>query len=296
MLERSQSTAHVGSWEVTIGGHRRHAGGRGALVGRDVPHARVRARLLPCHLRELLRVHPPGGSRTGARRRREQGPARRAGRERISHRPARWDRAAHAHLDRLRARRRRQTDPHDRHLPGRHRAQARRAGAARGRPPQGRVPGDAVARAAQSAGADPQRDRDHRARRAGGPGAAIGVSRGHRAAGPAHEAAARRPAGRLARQPGQDRAPQAAGGAGDAAAAGRRGQPAADGREAAAARADAGAAAAAAGGRPDAHRPGVREPAQQRRQVHERGRPHHAHLHGRGRRGGRQGSRRRARA
>ena len=41
-------------------------------------------------------------------------------------------------------------------------------------------------------------------------GAALDVPGGHRAAGPAHEAAARRSAGRLARQPGQDRAAQAA--------------------------------------------------------------------------------------
>ena len=41
------------------------------------------------------------------------------------------------------------------------RACARRGGAARSGPPQGRVPGDPRARAAQSAGADPQRGRDH---------------------------------------------------------------------------------------------------------------------------------------
>ena len=77
---------------------------------------------------------------------------------------------------------------------------------------------------------------------AGARRAAHDLPGGHRPAGPAHEAAARRSAGRVARQPGQDRAPQAAGRAVDAAAAGGGGQPPDHAREAAAAGDDARAA------------------------------------------------------
>ena len=72
-----------------------------------------------------------------------------------------------------------------------------RTRAARSRPAQGRVPRDAGARAAQSAGADPQR-RAH-PRFGGGRRAAAQVGpRGDRAPGAAHVAAARRSARRLA--------------------------------------------------------------------------------------------------
>ena len=78
-----------------------------------------------------------------------------------------------------------------------HHAQERRAPAAGGRPPQGRVPRDAGARAAQPARADPPGQRGV-APAAGHRGAEALEPRGDRAPGAPHGAAAGRPAGRLA--------------------------------------------------------------------------------------------------
>ena len=78
------------------------------------------------------------------------------------------------------------------------RARDDRAAIAAGRrPPQGRVPRDAGARAAQPARADPPGQRGV-APAAGHRGAEALEPRGHRAPGAPHGAAARRPAGRLA--------------------------------------------------------------------------------------------------
>ena len=58
MLEQSQSSAHVGSWEAELSddGHI----GAGAVVGRDLPVARIRARRARGRRSELHGVHPPG--------------------------------------------------------------------------------------------------------------------------------------------------------------------------------------------------------------------------------------------
>ena len=90
------------------------------------------------------------------------------------------------------------------------RARARRGGADRSRPAQGRVPRDPGARAAQSAGADPQRRRDHVALAARQPAAAV-VARRHRPPGAAPDAAGRRPARRLAHHARHDQAGAGAG-------------------------------------------------------------------------------------
>ena len=88
----------------------------------------------------------------------------------------------------------------------RDRRAARRRGTAAGvEPSQGRVPGDAVARAAQSPGADPHRGRGDPPGRARRAEAELGDGR-HAAPGRPADAPGRRPAGRLADQPGQDRA------------------------------------------------------------------------------------------
>ncbi len=119
---------------------------------------------------------------------------------------------------------------------GDRRAPTGRGRAARGQPPQGRVPGDALPRAAQSARADPQRDRGHagavvdelvgvidpgallraidvraQRRRAGTArrGARAPPGRGHRdhrPSGASPDPPGRRAAGRRPHQPGEDRA------------------------------------------------------------------------------------------
>ena len=72
MLERSQSTAHVGSWEVTVGGPGRHAGG-------PVRWSDEMFRMLGYEPGSFSVTYPtffefmhPEDSRTGARRRPEQ--------------------------------------------------------------------------------------------------------------------------------------------------------------------------------------------------------------------------------
>ncbi len=97
--------------------------------------------------------------------------------------------------------------------------------AARGRSPQGRIPGHAVARAAQPAGAHPEFGRGPRAPRPASRGARGHVHEDHRSAGAAHEAPARRPPRRFAREPGQDRAAERARGSGPTPPRGGRGQP-----------------------------------------------------------------------
>ena len=160
------------------------------------------------------------------------------------------------------------------------RAEARRRGAAGGRPPQGRVPGHAGARAAQSAG-------PHRAGRGDDPHERAGRrihqlgARGHRPPGGAADAAGGRSARRLAHHAGQDQAePVGAGprarhraGGGVHPAAVRRPRPRAVARPARPAAADPRRRRAV-----DADH---LQPAQQRREVHRRGRSHHARACGR---------------
>ena len=105
--DRSRS-AHVGSWEVTLVGQRRRARGHGALVGRDLPDVRLRARRLrrSPHA-SFFELHPPGRSRARcapAWRPRIQRGEPFENEFRIVR--ADGDGAAHAHLDRLRVRRR----------------------------------------------------------------------------------------------------------------------------------------------------------------------------------------------
>ncbi len=109
-----------------------------------------------------------------------------------------------------RARRARRGRPRERApLPqpaGRDRGKARDRGAAAGvEPAQGRVPGDALARAAQSARADPHRDRSDPPGRARRAQAELGDGH-HPAPGQPADAAGRGPARRRAHQPGQDHA------------------------------------------------------------------------------------------
>ena len=112
-------------------------------------------------------------------------------------------RAGHARGDRVRERTAVQQPA------GRDRRAARRRGRAAGsEPAQGRVPRDAVARAAQPARADPQRARGDPPRRAARPEARLGDRR-HGAADAAPDAAGRGTARRGAHQPGQDRAERA---------------------------------------------------------------------------------------
>ena len=142
-------------------------------------------------------------------------------------------------------------------------------GAAGSRPPQGRVPGHARARAAQPAGPDPQRARDHEA----APSDGAGVEQARDTDGAAAEQLVRLvddllDVSRIT--PRQDRAAQGAGGAGgDRPAAPSR--PA--GRHGGGPRARADPSTLPDGAdlsrrRPGAAGAGVRQPAQQRLQVH----------------------------
>ena len=85
------------------------------------------------------------------------------------------------------------------HRHGERAAVHRRAGR---RPAQERIPRDAGARAAQSAGADPQRRAHHAQRRRDASTMELGA-RCHRPPGRSHGAPDRRPAGRLAHRAGQ---------------------------------------------------------------------------------------------
>ena len=122
---------------------------------------------------------------------------------------------------------------------GHREAQVGRDRAAREQPAQGRIPGDARTRAAQPAGADQHRPADSARGAAGQPRRRVGA-RVDRPPVEPHDAAARRPAGHLARHAGQDRAAARAGqrrsgdrerGGGDAPAH-RLGRPPADGQAA----------------------------------------------------------------
>ena len=115
-------------------------------------------------------------------------------------RPCQHRRAGRSLGDRARER------PSVSHPADRDRRAARRRGVAADlEPAQGRVPGDALARAAQSARADPHRARGDPPARAGRAEADLGDRR-HRPAGQPPDAPGRGPARRRAHQPGQDRA------------------------------------------------------------------------------------------
>ncbi len=169
--------------------------------------------------------------------------------------------------------RRRGPAPPDHDRGRRHRAQARRRFAARGGAAQGRVPGDAGARAAQSPGADPQRDGDHATRRpAATRAAATAASMIERQLAPPG-APDRRPARRQPHHPRQDRRCSASASTLTARAARsgreRRGRwSSACGQVAE--RSTCRPRPVWLDGDPHAAGAGVRQPAQQRRQVHRR--------------------------
>ena len=178
------------------------------------------------------------------------------------------------------------------------RAAEERAGLALGGSPQGRIPGDARARAAQPAGADFEQPRDHEAVRGVRQSAHAAGRRSDGAPDPSPQSPRRRSPRSVAHYARCHRGPQGTprpdehrqGGDRDQPAGARQPPPRALGR-------------ARSGGhvrrrRSGAPHPGVRQPAQQRRQVHE---PRRAHLDrdpARERRGGhqREGQRHRHRA
>ena len=185
MLEQSQSSAHVGSWEAELRDDRHIDGVRWSdetyrLLGFEpgavgVAEAGFVAYIHPDDKQPictdwLARIPRGEPFESDFRVVRPDGTVRLA-----------------AHVERFPARHHGQADSHARHLPGHHRTHARGAGAARGRSPQGRVPGDAVPRAAQSAGADTERGRDPEARGHPRLRADVEVPHGHRAPGAAHE-------------------------------------------------------------------------------------------------------------
>ena len=170
MLEHSQSTAHVGSWEVIAGsgptepGSLRWSDETYRIFGHEPRAFEV---TLPFFFES---VHP-ADSRRDTRGRQGRLRAGRALREGVPHRAAGRDGAPDPRLEPVRARLRRGLATDAGHPAGHHRPQPRRTGAFRrarraegGRSAQGRVPGDALARAAQSAGPHPQRRRGARAR------------------------------------------------------------------------------------------------------------------------------------
>ena len=212
MLERSQSTAHVGSWEVALGTADGMPRGHRALVGRDVTGCfGYEPGAFPVTYTSFFdHIHPEDRERV------------RAG--------VAATRSSAASRSRTNFASSGPTGPCGSCTPG---------PTSSATPPANRSAWSAPARTSPSASAtelelreaDRRKDEflamlSHELRNPLAPilnaieiieraapddqRAAIGLPRGHRAAAPAHEAAARRPAGRLARQPGQDRAPQAA--------------------------------------------------------------------------------------
>ncbi|CAA9403236.1 MAG: Multidomain signal transduction protein including CheB-like methylesterase, CheR-like methyltransferase and BaeS-like histidine kinase, partial [uncultured Ramlibacter sp.] len=142
-----------------------------------------------------------------------------------------------------------------------------RTGLAHRRPPQGRIHGGARARTAQPAGADPQRGPC--AEDVPGGRCQVGVgAQHHRAAGRPDGAAARRPAGPDPHRARQARSPARAREPGRSDRARGRDQPAPAGCARTPLRAAAAGYDAAGGGRLPASGPGVRQPPEQRRQVH----------------------------
>ena len=155
--------------------------------------------------------------------------------------------------------------------PHRHqRPQASRRRPARGRPREGRVPGDPGPRAAEPVGPPaPHR----RAPAHPGPSRPAVGGRRDRPADAAHGSAHRRPAGGLEGEPPEARAPQAARRAGGDRASRRRDQPPADRGRRPRARGDFADVSDPARRRPDARGSGTLESAQQCRQVHGPWRP-----------------------
>ena len=150
------------------------------------------------------------------------------------------------------------------------RAAAAAGARTRSRPRQGRVPGHAGARAAQPAGAHRQR-----AARDGAQGRRRRArARGHRTPGQAHDAAGRRPAGRVAHRARPHPAGAHAGARGRAAAACGRDGAAAGGAARAPARRQPAVVARAVVGRLGAAGAGDHQPADQRRALHAARRAH----------------------
>ena len=186
-------------------------------------------------------------------------------------------------------RRARSSAPRRSRATSRERKQAE-ARAARRRPPQGRVPGHPRPRAAQPTGADPQFAAHPAADQPARPGRRA-RRRDDGAAGQPHGAPGGRPAGGLAHHPRQDRAAQGTASRWPPSSAARGNEPAAHrGRRPPAGPGDP-PRAADRGRRSRPPDPGLRQPAEQRGQVHRRRRADLAHGPPRGRMGGHFGAR-----